>query len=30
MLSKLDSTLFTWQTWRAGSIHDFNKRGDYQ
>jgi hypothetical protein len=24
MLPKLDSTSFTWQRWRAGSIHDFD------
>jgi len=24
MIPKLDSTSFTWQRWRAGSIHDFN------
>ncbi len=24
MIPKLDSTSFTWQIWRAGSIHDFN------
>lgn len=24
IIPKLDSTQFTWQKWRAGSIHDFN------